>query len=158
MTHRSLERLSLGLAVVALSVLSSKLEAGDPPDAWRPTPAPMPHPALPDAGPEAQPNVPKNRRNRPLQLRVNPKVSNDNPCDFDAEPLGQACENRRTIAAEQALLRGVEATRTRRPKDSGAEGRGDGSGLALRGCVVDVNMRGLSAGRKWPAPSHHDFT
>jgi outer membrane protein assembly factor BamB len=29
MTHRSLERLSLGLAVVALSVLSSKLEAGD---------------------------------------------------------------------------------------------------------------------------------
>jgi hypothetical protein len=52
----------------------------------------------------------------------------------------------------------LSATRTRRPKHSGADGRGVGSGLALRGCVVDVNMRGLSAGRKWPAPSHHDFT
>jgi hypothetical protein len=36
---------------------------------------------------------------------VNPKVPHDDPCDIDAQPLGHARENRRTIAAEEELLR-----------------------------------------------------
>jgi DNA-binding transcriptional regulator YiaG len=82
------------------------------------------------AGPEAQPNVPKNGRNRALQLRVNPKVPNDNPCDFDAQPLGHTCQNRRTIAAEQELLGSTDVPREREdrsiPEPTAASGLGAG--------------------------------